>query len=133
MDVLVALQPDVVIEPLRLLVGVGVAADIRQQRRVVDDRPLFLIETQVLGEAKRDLALAQDVLHRLAEPEIDAQRQRSDELGQANPIDVRLFLHSGIDASVPGRRVTRRRRTGTGPCPACTPQRTATEFRRQRL
>ena len=36
--VLVRLQRDVVAEPLRLLVGVGVAADVDQQRRVVDDR-----------------------------------------------------------------------------------------------
>ena len=37
--VLARLQRDVVAEPLRLLVRVGVAADVDQQRRVVDDRP----------------------------------------------------------------------------------------------
>src|SRR6266567_2377842 len=59
------------------------AADIHQQRRVVDDDALALIEAGALGEAQRDQTLAQDVLHRLPEPEIDAQRKRRHQLGQA--------------------------------------------------
>ena len=42
--VLVGLERDVVAEPLGLLVGVGMTADVDQQRRVVDDRPLVLAE-----------------------------------------------------------------------------------------
>src|SRR6266487_3897536 len=52
------------------------AADVHQQRRVVDDDALALIEAGALGEAQR-------VLHRLPEPEIDAQRKRRHQLGQA--------------------------------------------------
>ena len=40
------LQRDVVAEPLRLLVGVGVAADVDQQRRVVDGDALLLVEAR---------------------------------------------------------------------------------------
>jgi hypothetical protein len=79
-DVLVSLQGDVITEPLSLLVRVGVATHVREQRRVIDDRSLVLVEAEVLGEAQRDPALAQYVLHRLAEPEVDTQRQRTDEL-----------------------------------------------------
>ena len=95
-DVLVALQRDVVAEPLGLLVGVGVAADVGEQRGVVDDRPLLLVEAEVLGKAERDPALAQHVLHRLAEPEIDAERQRTDELGQANRFEIGRLPHAGV-------------------------------------
>ena len=78
------LEREVVPEPLRLLVRVGVTADSHQQRRVVDDRALLLIEPDPLGQAQRDQALPQHVLHRLAEAEIDPQRQRRHQLGQAN-------------------------------------------------
>ena len=80
--VLAGLQRDVVAEPLRLLVGVGVAADVDEQRGVVDGRALLLVEPEPLGEPQRDQALAQDVLHRLPEAEVDAERQRRDELRQ---------------------------------------------------
>src|SRR5437016_2930949 len=42
--VLRGLEGDVVTEPLRLLVGVGVAADVDEQRGVVDDRSLRLVK-----------------------------------------------------------------------------------------
>ena len=58
------------------------AADVDEQRGVVDDRSLLLVEPDPLGEPQRDQALAQHVLHRLAEAEVDAERQRRDELRQ---------------------------------------------------
>ena len=90
--VLDGLHRDVVAEPLRLLVRVGVTADVDEQGRVVDDRPLGLVEPDPLGEPQRDEALAQDVLHRLAEAEVDAERQRRDELRQP---DVRTINLAG--------------------------------------
>ena len=83
-SVLVRLQRDVVAEPLRLLVRVCVAADVDEQRRVVDGRPRLVVEAEPLGDAQRDQALAQHVLHRLAEAEVDPERERRDELGQPN-------------------------------------------------
>ena len=63
------------------------AADVDEQRGVVDDRPRLLVEADALCEPKRDQALAQDVLHRLPEPEIDPERERTDELREP---DLRL-------------------------------------------
>ena len=80
--VLPGLQRDVVAEPLRLLVRIGVAADVDQQRRVVDVGALLVAEADPLRKAQRDQALPQDVLHRLPEAQIDAERERGDELGQ---------------------------------------------------
>ena len=100
---LVGLQRDVVAEPLGLLVGVGVAADVDQQRRVVDDRPLLLVEADPLGQPQRDQALAQHVLHRLPEAEVDAERERRDELGQANRLAVCVGRHADPFYGVGGR------------------------------
>ena len=80
--VLPGLQLDVVAEPLRLLVRVGVAADVDEQRRVVDVGALLVVEADPLRKPQRDQALPQDVLHRLPEAEVDAERERSHELGQ---------------------------------------------------
>ncbi len=80
--VLLRLQTDVVSEPLGLLMGIRMAADVDQQGGVVNRRPRLLIESHPLGQSRRDPALAQDVLHRLTESEIDPQRQRGHELGQ---------------------------------------------------
>ena len=82
MDVLAGLERDVVAEPLRLLVRVGVTAHVDQQGGVVDGHPVLLAEARVAGQPQRDQALAQHVLHRLAEPQVDAERQRRDQLGQ---------------------------------------------------
>ena len=82
--VLDRLHRDVVAEPLRLLVGVGVAADVDEQRRVVHDSALLLVQAGRLRQAYPDQALAQHVLHRLAETEIDAERERGHELGQSS-------------------------------------------------
>ena len=80
--VLDRLQGDVVAEPLRLLVGVRVAADVDEQRGVVDDGALLLVEPERLGQPQRDQALPQHVLHRLPEAEVDAERERGDQLRQ---------------------------------------------------
>jgi hypothetical protein len=50
-----------------------VTADVHQQRGVVDDRALLLTDAGALSQPQRDQALAQHVLHRLAEPEVDPQ------------------------------------------------------------
>ena len=71
--VLVGLERDVVAEPLGLLMGVGMTADVDEQGRVVDDGSLVLAKPDRFGETHRDHGLAQHVLHRLAEPEIDPQ------------------------------------------------------------
>ena len=85
---LVRLERKVIPEPFRLLVRVGVTPDPYQQRGVVDDGPLLLIETGTLGQPQRDHALAQHVLHRLAEAKVDPQRQRRHQLRQT---DVRAI------------------------------------------
>jgi hypothetical protein len=92
--VLDRLQRDVVAEPLRLLVRVGVAADAEEQGRVVDDRSFIVIEPHPLRQAQRDEALAQNVLHRLPEAEVDAERERGDELRQPNVRPVDLAGHA---------------------------------------
>ena len=76
------LERDVVAEPLRLLVGVGVAADAEEQRGVVDGRARVFVQPRPLGEAQRDQALAEHVLHRLPEAEVDAERESADDLGE---------------------------------------------------
>ena len=91
--VLARLEGDVVPEPLRLLVCVRVAGDVDEQRRVVDDRPLLLVETEPLAEPQCDQALPQHVLHRLPEAEVDAERERGDELRQANLRAIRIAAH----------------------------------------
>jgi hypothetical protein len=78
--VLLRAQRDVVPEPLRLLVRVDVTAHVDEQGGVVDGRSLGLIEPYPLGQAQRDHAVAEHVLHRLSEAEIDAERERRDEL-----------------------------------------------------
>jgi hypothetical protein len=56
------------------------AADVDQQRAVVGGRPRVIPGAGELTQAQRDAALAQDVLHRLAEPQIDPQRQRGEQV-----------------------------------------------------
>ena len=60
------------------------AADVDEQRRVVDNDTVALVEADPLGQPQRDQALPQDVLHRLPEAKVDAQRKRRDEFGQAH-------------------------------------------------
>ena len=82
--VLDRLQGDVVAEPLGLLVGVGVAADVDEQGGVIDvGAPLF-VEPDSFSQPQRDQALPQDVLHRLPETEVYAERERGHQLRQSN-------------------------------------------------
>ena len=84
------LHGDVVAEPLGLLVRIRVTTDVDQQRRVVDVRARVLVEPELLGQAQRDQALPQHVLHRLPEPEIDPERQRSHQLRETNLTGLRF-------------------------------------------
>jgi hypothetical protein len=86
--VLVGLQPDVVAEPLRLLMSVGMAPDADQQRGVIHIRSTLVVEPDPLGQSQRDQALPQDVFHRLPEAEIYSERRRGDEFRQP---DVRTI------------------------------------------
>ena len=82
--VLARLQRDVVAEPLRLLVRVGMAADVDEQPGVVDGRAFGVAEPDAVGQPERNQAFAQDVFHRLPEAEIDAERERRDELRETH-------------------------------------------------
>ena len=55
-----------------------------QKPREVGDFALSLIKGEELGHPQRDESLPQDVLHRLPEPKICAERDRGNELGQAD-------------------------------------------------
>ena len=80
--VLHGFQRDVVSEPFRLLVSVRMAAHVDEQGGVVDDGAGLVVHPEAFGQAQRNQALAQDVLHRLSEAEIDPERERCDELRQ---------------------------------------------------
>ncbi|MCY7302902.1 MAG: hypothetical protein LH654_07660 [Thermoleophilia bacterium] len=69
--VLGRLQRYVVAKPLRLLMGIGMATDVDEQCGVVHDSALLLVQSDTLGESQRNQALPQNVLYRLAEPEVD--------------------------------------------------------------
>jgi hypothetical protein len=100
------LERDVVAEPLGLLVRVGMTPDIDEQGRVVDDRALVLAQADALAEAQRDEGLAQHVLHRLAEAEVDAERQGRDELRQADVGAVGLGSHAASLSGQPSRQLS---------------------------
>jgi hypothetical protein len=59
---------------------IGVTTDIDQQRGVIHRHPVPFAEISVVSQPQRDQALAQDVFHGLAEPQIHAERQRCDKL-----------------------------------------------------
>ena len=73
---------------------VGVTPDVHEQRGVVDDPAGLLIQSVSLGQPQRDQALPEDVLHRLAEPQVDAERQRRHELGQTDVRPIRFASHA---------------------------------------
>jgi hypothetical protein len=81
-------QREVIAEPFGLLVRVGMAADIDEQGRVIHGRPLLRVEPDPLGQPQGDQALAQDVLHRLPETEVDPERQRRHQLRQSDVVRV---------------------------------------------
>jgi hypothetical protein len=85
------LERDVIAEPPGLLVGVGVAADADQESRVVDARAPLLVEPGALGQPQGDQALAQHVLHGLAEGEVDPEREGGNQLREA---DVSALGHA---------------------------------------
>ena len=80
----VGFEREVVPEPLRLLVGVDVTSHPREERGVVDRHALRLVQADALAQAHRDQALAEDVLHRLPQPEVGPQRQDREELRAAH-------------------------------------------------
>ena len=81
-EVAVRPQLDVVAEPRRLLMRVRVATQPREQRHVVDDRSLGLVELEVLRDAEAQHARPQHMLHRLPETEIRGQRHRCHQLSE---------------------------------------------------
>jgi len=89
----VHLQRDVVAEPLRLFVGVDVAAHPGDQAEVVDDRPRVLVEPESLGEPQCDQRLPHHVLHRLAEAQVGPERDHRDQLGQPDASNARGRRH----------------------------------------
>ena len=112
--VLAGLQRDVIAEPFRLLMRVGVTPNADEQRGVIHVRSPLLVNPDPLGEPQRDQALAQHVLHRLAKPEIDAERQRGDELRQPEVRTIGLISHGSRLSGPPGiRSVERRKMRGT--------------------
>ena len=134
MVVLARLEGDVVAEPLRLLVGVGVAADVDQEGGVVDDRALLVREPDPLGQAQGDQALAEHVLHGLAEAEVDAERERGDELRQPGvraigPTRHMPSLPQAAHSTSKRRGVTTARSAG----PTRTARRASTSYRQQTM
>ena len=92
-EVAVRPQLDVVAEPGGLLMRVRVATQPREQRHVVDDRPLGLAELEVLGDAEAQHARSQHMLHRLPEAEVRRQRHRGHQLSQPNPGSGNRKIH----------------------------------------
>jgi hypothetical protein len=83
-------------------VGVGVAADVHEQRRVVHDDLVLVGQPELVREPQGDQALAEHVLHRLPEPEVDPEGQRGHELRQpdlarrvAGEVRARSAIHVG--------------------------------------
>ena len=60
-SVFTGFERDVVAEPFRLLVRVGMTPDIDQQSGVVDRHPVLLVQPRVVREPQCDQALAQDM------------------------------------------------------------------------
>ena len=100
----VALGSDVVPEPLGLLVGVGVATDPAQQTGVVGHVPLRDLELEKLRHPQGHQRVPQDMLHRLAQPEVGAKRDGRHQFGETDP--VRGARHLPI-VGVPGRSTAR--------------------------
>jgi hypothetical protein len=71
-------------EPARVAGPVQALADVDEQGGVVNDRALLFVEPDSLGQPQRDQALPQDVLHRLPETEVYAERERGHQLRQPN-------------------------------------------------
>jgi hypothetical protein len=81
-EVAVRPQLDVITEPAGLLMRVRVAAQPGEQRNVVDDGSLCLVQLEILRYAEGQHARAQHMLHRLPEPEIRGQRHGRHKFGE---------------------------------------------------
>ena len=76
----VVLERLVVPEPLRLFVGVDVAAQPGQHGGVVDDLSFLLVHRQALGEMQRNVGLPEHVLGGVTQSKVGAEGQRGEEL-----------------------------------------------------
>ena len=81
---------------------IRVTGDVDEKRGVVDGPAHLVVEAETLGESQRDQALPQHVLHRLPEPEVDAERERGDELCQADLGPIRIAGHGRSLSDVAG-------------------------------
>jgi len=79
-----AAERDLVADDRREHVGLGVAADIAQQRLVVDLAKLAFAQATEIAQPHRQHARAQRELERLAHPQVGRQRERGHKLGQAD-------------------------------------------------
>ena len=123
----VALGPQVIAEPLGLLIGIGVAAHPRQQSRVVQDAALRLVQTQVIGHPQREQASPHHVLHRLTQTKVRTQRQQSDQLGKTQvttlprchmpTVPAAALAPDGSAEDCPENGVSVPRRAGYMACP----------------
>ena len=59
-----------------------------QAERRRNDGALLVVESDPLREPQRDHALTQNMLHRLPETEVDAERERSDEAARRRTVMV---------------------------------------------
>jgi hypothetical protein len=75
-------ERDVVAEPGRQLRGVGDAANPRQRRDVVEAASVVMFEADMIAQTSCDDPRPQDVLQRLAQPEVGREREGSDKFGQ---------------------------------------------------
>lgn len=100
--VAVPLQRDVISEPLRLFIGIRVAAHPGQKPREIGDFALSLIEGEELGHPQRDQSLPQNVLHRLPQPKIRAERDRGDEFGEADSRRIGSAHGPSLEQSIRG-------------------------------
>lgn len=85
----VAAYGNVVAEPPRILVRVGVAPDPHDQGRVVGGIPLLPAEPKSIGQSGRNQRGPQHVFGRLAQAEIDRDGQRRQQLRTGRHIGLR--------------------------------------------
>ena len=110
------LEPDVIVEPRRLLCCVGVAMGVHQQPEIEHRRPVPITGTGQLGETTGDHRLPQAVVHRLPKTQIGGVGQRPDQLCDPHPVvhhdtqRTRSVLRDGPEFPLP---ITARR---------CSPQ-----------
>ena len=83
--VLGRLHLDVVAEPFRLLVRVGVACNADEERDVVHGDTFVVIDAETVRHAESDQTLAQHVFHGLTEPKVHTERQRRNQLRESQP------------------------------------------------